>query len=392
MTMFRETTWVNPSQVHHFRHVNLGRGDTLSWGKPETEIPPLFRLAADKKGEGTPIGWDISKGVVVAHLIGDVTPHPEGSVTVEAACAERVARLASLKVLDTPASLVYEALYFANGEPIPPTYIGVTCNRRSFAFPQVVGQWLDADRTRKVGDFVIPLSCVPFLGWDDTLSHILGENNQVGRKPYSPIGLLHIVQNLARKGYGETKATTAAGIGKRGMAQKVYRIVLADTAFPSIGLVKRLSLDPEDYTTKVGDKKVVQYQHDGYIPFGPLQWTDIATLMGVKKKDGFWYNAELAPSDGHCATNEEMEAYIRGVMTGATPDKVGMATVKTWAEQFAPSPITARVGDVLTAIVAGNRDYFSTLLTPAKPVEPPKVVAPPVATTQQQKGGKYKGR
>lgn len=367
MTSYRETIWTRPADVHHFPEVNLGRDDVASWGNPATELPPLFRLASDKKGEGGPIGWDIAKGVIVCHPFAETpSDHPACEVSITAAMEARVARLAKLRGADLQAALVYEALYFEKGKPIAPTYVGVTCNRRCFALPWIVGQWLDADRSRTVADFTIPLSPVPFDSWESTLLEVLGENNQVGRKPYSPVGLLSIVRELARKGYSETKATMAAGIGKRGTAQKVYRLVLADTAWPEVGIVRRMKLNPSDYMVGEKGKERIVYRPDGYLAYGPVTWQDIATLMGVRKKEGTWYTPDLAPSNGTVATTAEVEEYFRKSMTGEKPEVFGMKTVGTYENQFRPSPITARVGDVLAAIVAGNREYFAALLTPPK--------------------------
>ena len=113
--MYRDTVWVEPSTVHHFRELNEGRSDPQSWGDPARELPLSFREPHEEKGKGKPLAWDISKGLVVAHLFADT---PRDRCTIEQACAERVERLASLWVLDPQAALVYEALYFKDGKPI----------------------------------------------------------------------------------------------------------------------------------------------------------------------------------------------------------------------------------------------------------------------------------
>jgi hypothetical protein len=137
-----------------------------------------------------------------------------------------------------------------------------------------------------------------------------------------------------------------------------------------------MSLDPVDYTRKEGKESKVFYAPNGYIPYGPIDWRAIATLRGIKKKAGDWYMPELTPANGKLATPAEVETYIRGIMTGSKPEVVGMSHVKNWSDLFRVSPITARVGDVLAAIVAGNKDFFTTLLMPT---EPPKEVSPPSA-------------
>ena len=375
--MYRDKDWVLPSAIHHFADLNYGRQDRASIGDPAKELPHAFREPHEERGKGKPLGWDITKGVVVAHLFSDT---PKDAYTVARACQERVVRLAQLQAKDPAAALIYAAVYFEKGEPIVPTYLGITCNRRAFAFPWIVGQWLDADRTRKVSDFTIPVSAVPFVSWEDTFTHTLRENNLQGRKPYSPIGLLHILQRLVRQGYGEQRACQSAGILKRGAQQKCYRLVLADGLFAETNLIGRLSLDPVAYLIGEKPDQTIEYRENGYIPYGPIDWTAIATLMGQRKKSGEAYHPDLLPASGGVATTAEVEAYIKAMMTGSKPESVNMASVKAWSVQFAPSPITARVGEILGAIVAGNRGYFAELLTPpavAPPAVAPPVVAPP---------------
>jgi hypothetical protein len=353
------TYFVEPHKLHHFPELNPGRSDSESWGDPVKELAPS--LAG---------GWRPTDALSV-HPIADVQ---WDGVSVDAVSAQRQAHYNELLRTDTQQARIYQALYFRDGKPLPAEYMGLSGNRRSLALCAAIGQWREADPSRNLADYVVPIVVYPWVSELDSIRLQLEANSKIGERVYSPIGKVHIAQLLRRKGYAPSDTARSVSLPWGTQAQKI--VYLADLAnrYPGCRIGERIAIPRP--AAKAGE--TVEYTPEGYIPYGPIFYKDVLTLMGERGKRKGHEGEILSPNvhrdimGGHdgLATPQEVEQWIislfgvRGKEGAMSPRKV----VETLVSNFRAFPdVTAPIVEVLQAILDNNGGWFEKAMPKASP-------------------------
>lgn len=362
--------------------INPGRDDAASWGLPALQIPP------DMIDE-----YDISQGAIIVHPIG-CGLFGKGTQAAKIAAKQRQSRYEHFRKLGELTLQYAVGTTEVKGKEVTQTSItfnnvadameshlgteilyGVVCGQRRFyswpftvALRAVLG---------KAGEYLFAAKEQAYVSAAETRRRQWSENADNARLGYSAAGLLRnaivalnddplltetqVGRYLGLAGHYDTegKLTIAP---KRGQQQQYDRWAHLAISKPAIKLYDRVLIDAKhDPDPNDPKKKRIRYVAGGHVPVAKLHKEDVQSLRGKGSKvTDAVTRMNLSVVQGTAATDEQVESYLAAKIgdTVAPDPCLKKEELVTYNGIPAVQEATAKVGDVLTAIVNGNRAFF----------------------------------
>ncbi len=402
--------FVSLDQETFFPAYNVGRENEESWGEPSSIAHMLVN------------GFELHHGCVLAYPIESLPADADGVRGKERAIKERRQLVDTLR--ETPQKYFRSKSEKSNGVDYivadtddagnekqvkhrvtcleaadelenakPPKFWVYSAQRRTVS--EVWARCL-AVKMGLSKDLNYVVQVKDFVDLDDMYAEQVRDNRADAKQDYSEaaflqlgIRALRVNPFLKEQGLGEAiglrdtidpKTQKVAKNGsKRGARQKVFAWATLETEIDGLNIAERVFMSP------VVVDKVIQYVVGGYIPVNKLDKELGRILSGRSKPNAVTleilpeFNTTLAvDADGNattlrvveedkdkrrCATAEEMETVFKALINGtkAKNSMLSKQQLESVAKKTNVVKTERPVGEVLTAILAGDQKYFTSL-------------------------------
>lgn len=377
---------------------NPGRDDAESWGVPEKELPNTMAR-----------GFDMAKGVGRVFDVEQVKAFAEVMAKRDGKQADLWAAIAADPVAvakeqrerrakewqesddkivytiaddakdDLHAKKTVELAYsvvggFLLGLKADPVNFVFSAQRRTYALPFTAVLSERREYIDDAANFEFFASPMTFTTVADLHSLLADENDATGKRPYSPIGLLSNAiefmceqPSMKELELGEKLGLTDDVVNNRGNRQKYHKWARVACMFDDgenneLDLYRRIRLSPDDFKVKSGKRKgKLKYDANGIVPVKPLKWQVAQAILGEvrEKTDLDDATKGIVDSDYRGEWDAtQVEKYFKRIVLDEKVAKITTGNLKEWKKNKRIANRTTTIGEVLTAILENDADFF----------------------------------